>query len=45
MQSIEYTLRALDRAAVDQQQELQRLDKTLTDYQARPSGPSSTRRG
>jgi hypothetical protein len=34
MQSIEYTLRALDRAAADEQQQLQRLDRTLTDYQA-----------
>ncbi len=34
MQSIEHTLRALDRTAADEQQQLQRLDKTLTDYQA-----------
>ncbi len=34
MQSIEHTLRALDRAAADEQQHLQRLEKTFTDYQA-----------
>ena len=39
MQSIEHTLRALDRAAADQQQQLQRLDKTLTDYQAQAQRP------
>jgi len=32
-------LRALDRAAADQQQQLQRLDKTFTDYQARAKRP------
>ncbi len=45
MQSIEHTLRALDRAATDEQQQLQRLEKTFTDYQAQASGPSSMRRG
>ena len=39
MQSIEHTLRALDRAAADEQQQLQRLDKTLTDYQAQAQRP------
>ena len=39
MQCIEHTLRALDRAAADQQQQLQRLDKTLTDYQAQAKRP------
>src|SRR5208337_1493355 len=39
MQSIEHTLRALDRAAADEQQQLQRLDKTLTDYQAQAKRP------
>jgi prefoldin subunit 5 len=39
MQSIEHTLRALDRAAADQQQQLQRIDKTLTDYQAQANRP------
>ncbi len=39
MQSIEHTLRALGRAAADQQQQLQRLDKTLADYQAQAQRP------
>ena len=39
MQSIEHTLRALDRAAADEQQQLQRLQKTLTDYQAQAQRP------
>jgi len=39
IQSIEHTLRALDRAAADEQQQLQRLDKTLTDYQAQAKRP------
>ena len=39
MQSIEHTLRALDRAATDEHQQLQRLDKTLTDYQAQAQRP------
>ena len=39
MQSIEHTLRALDRAAADEQQQLQRLEKTLTDYQAQAQRP------
>ena len=39
VQSIEHTLRALDRAAADQQQQLQRLEKTLTDYQAQAQRP------
>ncbi len=39
MQSIEHTLRALDRAAADEQQQIQRLDKTLTDYQAQAQRP------
>ncbi len=39
MQSIEHTLRALDRAAADEQQQLQRLEKTLTDYQAQARRP------
>ena len=45
MQSIEHALRGLDRAAADEQQQLHRLDKTLTGYQAQASGPSSTRHG
>jgi hypothetical protein len=39
MQSIEHTLRALDRAAADEQQQLQRLDKTLINYQAQAKRP------
>ncbi len=39
MQSIEHTLRALDRAAADEQQQLHRLEKTLTDYQAQAQRP------
>ena len=39
MQSIEHTLRVLDRAAADEQQHIQRLDKTLTDYQAQAQRP------
>ena len=39
MHSIEHTLRALDRAASDEQQQLQRLEKTLTDYQAQAQRP------
>jgi hypothetical protein len=38
MRSIEHTLRALDRAAADEQQELQRLEK-FTDYQAQAQRP------
>jgi len=34
MQSIEHALRALDRAAADEQQQLQRLEKSVTGYQA-----------
>ena len=34
MQSIEHTLRALNHAATDERQQLQRLEKTLTDYRA-----------
>jgi hypothetical protein len=45
MQSIEHTLRVLDRAAADEQQQVQRLDKTLPTIRPRPSGPSSPRRG
>ncbi len=43
-QSIEHTLRALDRA-VDEQHQLQRLEKTSPTIGPRPSGPSSMRRG
>ncbi|MGO9056803.1 MAG: hypothetical protein ACLQU2_05360 [Candidatus Binataceae bacterium] len=39
MQSIEHTLRALDRAAADEQQQLQRLEKNLSDYQAQAQRP------
>jgi len=39
MQSIEHTLRALDRAAADQQQQVQRLAKTLGGYQAQAHRP------
>jgi len=39
MQSIEHTLLAIDRVAADQQQRLQRLEKTLTDYQAQAQRP------
>ena len=39
MQSIEHTLRALDRAAADEQQRLQGLEKTLTGYQAQAGRP------
>ena len=39
MQSIEHTLRVLDRAAIDEREQLQRLDKTLTDYQAQAQRP------
>jgi hypothetical protein len=34
MQSIEHTLRALDKAAEDERRQTERLEKTLTDYQA-----------
>jgi hypothetical protein len=36
---IEHTLRALDRVAADEQPQLQRLEKTLTDYQAQAKRP------
>ena len=39
MQSIEHTLRALDRAAEDERDQLQRLGKTLTHYQAQANRP------
>jgi len=39
MQSIEHTLRALDRAAAEEQQQLQRLEKNITDYQAQANRP------
>ncbi|MGO9062318.1 MAG: hypothetical protein ACLQU2_33890 [Candidatus Binataceae bacterium] len=39
MQSIKHTLRALDRIAADQQQQLQRIEKTLTGYQAQDQRP------
>jgi hypothetical protein len=39
MQTIEHTLRALDRAAADEQQQLQRLEKALTNYQAQAKRP------
>ena len=45
MQSIEHTLRALDRVVADEQQQVQRLEKTHTNYQAQADRPSSTRRG
>lgn len=39
MQSIEHTLRALDRLAGDEQRQLQRMEKTLADYQAQADRP------
>ena len=39
MQSIEHTLRTLNRVATDEQQQLQRLEKTLTDYPAQAKRP------
>ncbi len=39
MQSIEHTLRALDKAAEDEQHRMERLEKTLTDYQAQANRP------
>jgi len=39
MQSIEHTLRDVNRAAADQQQQLQRLETTRTDYQAQAQRP------
>jgi len=45
MQSIEHTLRALDRSAADEQHQLQRLENTLTDYQAQAQWPFEHERG
>lgn len=39
MQSIEHTLRALDKAAEDERRQTERLEKTLTDYQAQANRP------
>jgi hypothetical protein len=39
MQSIEHTLRALDKAADDARRQTERLEKTLTDYQAQANRP------
>src|SRR5271156_3241580 len=39
MQSIERTLRAFDKAADDEQHQIERLEKTLTDYQAQANRP------
>jgi hypothetical protein len=39
MQSIEHTLRAFDKAADDEQHQIERLEKTLTDYQAHANRP------
>jgi hypothetical protein len=39
MQSIEHTLRALDKAAEDERHQFERLEKTLTDYQAQANRP------
>jgi len=39
MQSIEHTLRALDKTAEDERRQVDRLEKTLTDYQAQANRP------
>jgi hypothetical protein len=39
MQSIEHTLRALDKAAEDERRHVERLEKTPTDYQAQANRP------
>jgi N12 class adenine-specific DNA methylase len=39
VQSIEHTLRALDKAAEDEQHRIERLEKTLGDYQAQANRP------
>jgi hypothetical protein len=39
MQSIEHTLRALDKAVEDERRQAERLEKTLTDYQAQANRP------
>lgn len=39
MQSIEHTLRALDKAAEDESHQIERLEKTLSDYQAQANRP------
>ena len=39
MQSIEHTLRALDKSAEDERRQAERLEKTLTDYQAQANRP------
>jgi hypothetical protein len=39
VQSIEHTLRALDRAAGEEQQRMEHLEKTLSDYQAQANRP------
>jgi hypothetical protein len=39
MQSIEHTLRALDKTAEDERHQVDRLAKTLTDYQAQANRP------
>ncbi len=39
MQSSEHTLRALDKAAEDERRQIERLEKTLTDYQAQANRP------
>ena len=39
MQSIEHTLRVLDKAAEDERRQAERLKKALTDYQAQANRP------
>ena len=39
MQSVEHTLRALDRVAADEQKRVEHLEKTLADYQAEANRP------
>jgi len=39
MQSIKHTLRSLDKAAEDERRQTERLEKTLTDYQAQANRP------
>jgi hypothetical protein len=39
MQSIEHTLRSLDKAAEDERHRIERLEKSLTDYQAQANRP------
>ncbi len=39
MQSIEHTIRTFDKAAEDEHGQIERLEKTLTDYQAQANRP------